>query len=165
GVSRLAPQGHSVGGAAWAVASGEIRSGHQCDRHSVGSLHHTDSEHPRRDASGKDDRGTHGSAQRVVSRGRATSIPRSGVDGEMSGQRLTIDGLRDLVGRGLVETVIVGFTDHYGRLLGKRCEAEMFVNETTAHGTHGCNYPLTTDMAMRPGPGSRHATTQTGYTR
>ena len=32
--------------------------------------------------------------------------------------RLTVDQLRNLVERGLIETVIVGFTDHYGRLLG-----------------------------------------------
>ena len=77
--------------------------------------------------------------------------------------RLTVDELRDLVRQGVVETVIVGFTDHYGRLLGKRCEAEMFVNETAAHGTHGCNYLLTTDMEMQPVPGYRFANWQQGY--
>ena len=77
--------------------------------------------------------------------------------------RLTLDELRDLVGRGLIETVIVGFTDHYGRLLGKRCDAEMFVDETAVHGTHGCNYLLTTDMEMQPVAGYRFANWQQGY--
>jgi len=76
---------------------------------------------------------------------------------------LTLDELRDLVGRGLIETVIVGFTDHYGRLLGKRCDAEMFVDDTAAHGTHACNYLLTTDMEMQPVPGYRFANWQLGY--
>src|SRR5213593_4871511 len=77
--------------------------------------------------------------------------------------RLTLDELRDLVGRGLIETVIVGFTDHYGRLLGKRHDAEMFVDDTAAHGTHGCNYLLTTDMEMQPVPGYSFANWQQGY--
>lgn len=77
--------------------------------------------------------------------------------------RLTLDELRNLVGRGLIETVIVGFTDHYGRLLGKRSDAEMFVDEIAADGTHGCNYLLTTDMEMQPVPGYSFANWQQGY--
>ena len=77
--------------------------------------------------------------------------------------RLTLDELRDLVVRGLIETVIAGFTDHYGRLLGKRCDAEWFVDEAAAHGTHGCNYLLTTDIDMQPVPGYRFANWQQGY--
>jgi glutamine synthetase len=77
--------------------------------------------------------------------------------------RLTLDQLRGLVQGGHIETVIVGFTDHYGRLLGKRHDAEMFVEETAAHGTHGCNYLLTTDMEMDPVAGYRFANWQQGY--
>jgi glutamine synthetase len=77
--------------------------------------------------------------------------------------RVTLDELENLVGRGMIETVVVGFTDHYGRLLGKRCDAEMFVAETAAHGTHGCNYLLTTDMEMQPVAGYQFANWQQGY--
>ncbi len=77
--------------------------------------------------------------------------------------RLTLDELRDLMGRGVIETVVVGFTDHYGRLLGKRCDADMFIDETAVHGTHGCNYLITTDMEMEPVPGYRFANWQQGY--
>jgi len=77
--------------------------------------------------------------------------------------RLTLDELRNLVERGSIETVVVGFTDHYGRLLGKRYDAEMFVDETAVHGTHGCNYLLTTDMEMDPVPGYRFANWEQGY--
>jgi glutamine synthetase len=77
--------------------------------------------------------------------------------------RLTLDELRNRVGRGHIETVVVGFTDHYGRLLGKRFDAEMFVEDTVAHGTHGCDYLLTTDMEMEPVAGYRFANWQKGY--
>jgi len=76
---------------------------------------------------------------------------------------LTLDQLRHLVEGGHIETVVVGFTDHYGRLLGKRHDAEMFLDETAAHGTHGCNYLLTTDMEMEPVAGYRFANWQQGY--
>ena len=60
--------------------------------------------------------------------------------------RLTLDELREAARSGAIETVVVGFTDHYGRLMGKRYDAELFVDETATHGTHGCDYLLTTDM-------------------
>ena len=40
---------------------------------------------------------------------------------------LTLETLGALVGDGTIETVIVGFTDHYGRLMGKRFDAEFFL--------------------------------------
>jgi len=40
---------------------------------------------------------------------------------------LTLDALRDAVVRDDVDTVVVGFTDHYGRLVGKRYDAGMFL--------------------------------------
>jgi glutamine synthetase len=76
---------------------------------------------------------------------------------------LTLDQLRERVDRGDIDTVIVGFTDHYGRLMGKRYAAEMFVDDTAAHGTHGCDYLLTTDMEMDPVPGYRFASWSQGY--
>jgi glutamine synthetase len=39
----------------------------------------------------------------------------------------------------------------------------MFVEETAAHGTHGCDYLLTTDMEMDPVPGYRFASWDQGY--
>jgi glutamine synthetase len=76
---------------------------------------------------------------------------------------LTVEQLRERVARDEIDTVIVGFTDHYGRLMGKRYAAEMFVEDTVAHGTHGCNYLLTTDMEMDPVPGYRFASWEQGY--
>jgi glutamine synthetase len=76
---------------------------------------------------------------------------------------LTLDALREAVGRDEIDTVIVGFTDHYGRLVGKRYDAGMFVDEVAEHGTHGCDYLLTTDMEMEPVPGYEFANWQLGY--
>jgi glutamine synthetase len=77
--------------------------------------------------------------------------------------QLTLDQLRAEVERGALETVIVGFTDHYGRLMGKRYAADVFIEDTAAHGTHGCNYLLTADMEMEPVPGYRFASWEQGY--
>ena len=87
------------------------------------------------------------------------------VSGTPTGRKgsLTLDELRERVAKGEIETVIVGFTDHYGRLMGKRYAADLFVEETAAHGTHGCDYLLATDMEMDPVPGYRFASWDQGY--
>jgi glutamine synthetase len=76
---------------------------------------------------------------------------------------LKLDELQKLVGRDEVDTVVVGFTDHYGRLLGKRYDAELFVDEVCAEGTHACDYLLTADMEMDPVAGYRFANWGLGY--
>jgi glutamine synthetase len=76
---------------------------------------------------------------------------------------LTLDELRDRVEHGAIETVIVAFPDHYGRLMGKRYDAELFVDDTVQHGAHACDYLLTTDMEMEPVQGYRFASWDKGY--
>src|SRR5207248_4459936 len=76
---------------------------------------------------------------------------------------LSTDQLTELVGAGEVETVIVAFSDHYGRLCGKRYDAEFFLEQIVAGGTHTCDYLLTTDMEMEPVPGYRFANWELGY--
>jgi glutamine synthetase len=76
---------------------------------------------------------------------------------------LTLDNLRERVARDEIDTVIVAFPDHYGRLMGKRYDAEIFVEDGAAHGTHACNYLLTTDMEMEPVQGYRFANWEKGY--
>src|SRR5256885_16093230 len=61
--------------------------------------------------------------------------------------------LAKLVEQGEIETVVVGFTDHYGRMLGKRYDAEMFVDGVVKDGAHACDYLLTVDMEMERVPG------------
>ena len=76
---------------------------------------------------------------------------------------LTVEELRDLVAKGGIETVVAGFTDHYGRLLGKRFDAEMFVDNVLEEGGHACDYLLTVDMEMEPVPGYKFANWELGY--
>jgi glutamine synthetase len=76
---------------------------------------------------------------------------------------LTIEQLAALVRTGDVETVAIVFTDHYGRMMGKRYDAGFFVEEITTHGTHACNYLLTVDMDMEPVPGYTFANWEQGY--
>lgn len=75
---------------------------------------------------------------------------------------LTRNELQSLV-PGEIDTVVVGFTDHYGRLMGKRYDAEMFIEQIATGGAHGCDYLLTTDMEMEPVRGYRFANWELGY--
>lgn len=76
---------------------------------------------------------------------------------------LTLEELRAQVESGTVDTVVVAFTDHYGRLHGKRFDAGFFVDEVHATGSHACDYLLTVDMEMNPVPGYRYASWKQGY--
>ncbi len=76
---------------------------------------------------------------------------------------LSVEQLDEMVRQDKVRTVIVAFTDHYGRLIGKRYDAELFVENVHKHGTHACDYLLTTDMEMTPVPGYSFANWASGY--
>ncbi len=76
---------------------------------------------------------------------------------------LTLEQLRKEVSAEEIETIIVAFVDHYGRLMGKRFDADFFVEQISADGTHGCDYLLTTDMEMEPIPGYEFANWELGY--
>ncbi len=76
---------------------------------------------------------------------------------------LSVEELRELVQHDQVRTVIVAFTDHYGRLLGKRFDGEVFLENVCDHGTHACDYLLANDMEMTPVGGYRFANWERGY--
>jgi glutamine synthetase len=76
---------------------------------------------------------------------------------------LSIADLKDLAAKQEIETVVACFTDHYGRLLGKRFDAGFFVEEVAGHGAHACDYLLTVDMEMDPVPGYKFANWELGY--
>ncbi|GLR15827.1 glutamine synthetase family protein [Portibacter lacus] len=71
--------------------------------------------------------------------------------------------INTLIKNGEIETIIVGFVDHYGRLLGKRYDAEFFLETVPDGGTHFCDYLLTTDMEMEPMKGYESANWDLGY--
>jgi glutamine synthetase len=75
---------------------------------------------------------------------------------------MTVDELRQRVENGEIDTVLLTFTDLYGRQMGKRLDAGFFL-ENDAQGTHACDYLLTVDMNMDPSPGYRLASWERGY--
>ena len=76
---------------------------------------------------------------------------------------LSLEGLREKIETGEVETVITGFPDLYGRLMGKRVTGEFFLDRIAESGMHACDYLFTTDMEMEPIPGYQFANWELGY--
>ncbi len=76
---------------------------------------------------------------------------------------LTLDRLRSLVEDGQVDTVLVAMTDMQGRLQGKRCGAEYFLDEVLGHATEACNYLLAVDVEMNTVDGYAMSSWQAGY--
>ena len=76
---------------------------------------------------------------------------------------LTQEELARRVSAGEIDTVLLVFTDHYGRFMGKRLDADFFLEDAAKHGTHVCDYLLTVDMEMAPVPGYRLASWEKGY--
>ncbi|WP_020666677.1 glutamine synthetase family protein [Amycolatopsis nigrescens] len=76
---------------------------------------------------------------------------------------LSLDQLRELVAAGTVDTVLVAITDMQGRLQGKRCDAEYFLNEVVPHATEACNYLLAVDVDMNTVDGYELSSWERGY--
>ena len=53
---------------------------------------------------------------------------------------------------GAIDSVIMGFPDMYGRMMGKRFDADFFLDSAAKDGTHACDYLLASDMEMVPIP-------------
>ena len=75
---------------------------------------------------------------------------------------LDLPTLRDLIGAGDIDTVVVCFPDMQGRLMGKRVTGHFFLDSVVEE-THACNYLLTVDMEMEPVPGYEAASWDLGY--
>ena len=78
-------------------------------------------------------------------------------------ERLRFDGLQQMVNDGRVDTVVVAFPDHLGRLIGKRVTGTFFCEHLAASGMHACDYLLAADMEMEPLPGLAMAGWEKGY--
>lgn len=76
---------------------------------------------------------------------------------------LTLDQLKRRTKDGEIDTVLVVFSDLYGRWMGKRYDASFFLDSAVEGGAHACDYLFTVDIAMEPVPGYRFANWQTGY--
>ena len=75
---------------------------------------------------------------------------------------LNLKELGAAVGAGEIDTVIIAFADMQGRLVGKRMQAEYFL-EGAHEETHGCDYLLANDIDMEPVPGYAAANWEKGY--
>ena len=78
-------------------------------------------------------------------------------------QVITRDDLTALIASGEIDTVIMGFPDRYGRLVGKRASGHFFLDHVADHGTENCDYLLTCDLDNVPDPGFRFSSFDTGY--
>jgi glutamine synthetase len=71
--------------------------------------------------------------------------------------------LEAMVRDGRIDTIMVAFADMQGRLMGKRVQAEAFLNGVIDHGAHFCTYLLGTDMEMGTPDGFQLMNWDTGY--
>jgi glutamine synthetase len=74
----------------------------------------------------------------------------------------TLAELKKDVAGGTIDTVLVAFPDMQGRMIGKRFQAEYFL-EIAGDETHGCDYLLADDIDMEPVPGYEAANWGRGY--
>ncbi len=68
-----------------------------------------------------------------------------------------------MVRAGEIDTLVVAITDMQGRLVGKRVQAQAFLNGVIDHGAHFCTYLLGTDMEMNTPDGFALMNWETGY--
>ncbi|TDK38904.1 glutamine synthetase [Rhizobium deserti] len=74
----------------------------------------------------------------------------------------SFDELKKDVSAGRIDTVIAALVDMQGRLMGKRFQAEYFV-ESAFEETHSCNYLLATDIEMETVSGYKSSSWEQGY--
>lgn len=74
----------------------------------------------------------------------------------------TFEALKTDVEEGRIDTVLAVQVDMQGRLMGKRFQAEYFV-ESAYEETHSCNYLLATDMEMETVSGYKSTSWEKGY--
>src|ERR1700693_6366891 len=74
-----------------------------------------------------------------------------------------LEGLETIIRDGRIDTLIVAITDMQVRLMGKRVQAQAFLNGVIDHGAHFCTYLLGTDMEMNTPEGFRLMDWETGY--
>src|SRR6266540_7421971 len=76
--------------------------------------------------------------------------------------KLSFGDLQKAVQSGSIDTVIVAMVDMQGRLVGKRFQAEYFIDGAHEE-THACDYLLANDIDMEPVPGYAVASWEKGY--
>jgi glutamine synthetase len=67
------------------------------------------------------------------------------------------------INNGAIDTVLAVFGDHAGRLVGKRTDAEFYLDVVHEEGTENCDYLIACDLDNNPIPGFRWASYDQGY--
>jgi len=75
---------------------------------------------------------------------------------------LTLETLKEKVANGQIDTVVAALPDMQGRLMGKRFQAEFFI-ESAWEETHCCNYLIATDLEMYTVDGYASTSWSAGY--
>ena len=76
--------------------------------------------------------------------------------------KLSLNDLKKAARSGAIDTVVVAMVDMQGRLIGKRFQADYFVDSAYKE-THACDYLLANDIDMEPVPGYAAASWDKGY--
>jgi glutamine synthetase len=76
---------------------------------------------------------------------------------------MNLQTLKTQIRSGVIDTVLVALPDPFGRLVGKRFRADVFLDSVARHGTHGCNYLLTVNIEMDPLDGFKVASWEAGF--
>ncbi|MEM7218832.1 MAG: glutamine synthetase family protein [Pseudomonadota bacterium] len=74
---------------------------------------------------------------------------------------MDLEALKAKVASGDIDTVVVCMVDMQGRLVGKRFQAQFFI-DSGGH-THACDYLLANDITMEPVPGYEASSWERGY--
>ncbi|MEY2847920.1 MAG: hypothetical protein RI885_585 [Actinomycetota bacterium] len=76
---------------------------------------------------------------------------------------LSVESLTTLIDEGVIDTVLLAFTDMQGRLVGKRVAGRFFAAEIAEHGAECCNYLLAVDVEMNTVDGYGMSSWERGY--
>ncbi|RJN33185.1 glutamine synthetase family protein [Nesterenkonia natronophila] len=76
---------------------------------------------------------------------------------------LTVEQLRKKITADEIDTVVLAFTDMQGRLQGKLCHGQFFLDSMLDEGAEGCNYLLAVDTEMNTPGGYAISSWDSGY--
>ncbi len=76
---------------------------------------------------------------------------------------ITKDKLLELIKEEKIDTVVLGFSDMQGRLMGKRITGDFILENDISEGTHFCNYLLGTNFEMDTNDGYEYMNWDKGY--
>ncbi|MDR4534478.1 glutamine synthetase family protein [Glutamicibacter sp. PS] len=76
---------------------------------------------------------------------------------------LSVEQLSKDIEAGVIDSVVLAFTDMQGRLQGKIIHGQFFLDTVLSHGTEACNYLLAVDTDMNTVDGYKLTSWETGY--